>query len=73
MKYIIPFLLLSGCAHVQYNKTGDSESLSIFSLFRTLDGLEAKRGDFEVKINKASGEVSPEQLAEAIKQIKPFF
>ena len=41
-------------------------------MFVSLEGLEAERDKFKLKVNKAKGEVSPEELAEAIRTIKPF-
>jgi hypothetical protein len=75
MKALILFILLSGCASVRYDKTnpdGSGESLVITSLFRSLHGLNAKRGDFVLIINKAQPTVSPADIAEALRQFRLF-
>jgi len=74
MKYLL-ILLLTGCASVTYEsrgKDGSYERLTINSLFRSLEGLEAEREKFKVKINKAKPTATPEQIAEALRIIKPF-
>lgn len=73
MKPLILFILLSGCASVSWHKTnpdGSSEKLTINSLFRSLEGLEAERGDFKIKVNRAKPTIDAEDLAEAIRQIR---
>jgi predicted oxidoreductase len=75
MKPLILFILLSGCASVKYEKAnpdGTSETLVINSFFRSLQGLNAKRGDFVLIINKAQPTVTPEDIAEALRLFKPL-
>lgn len=73
MKASILFILLSGCASVSYQKVnpdGSMEKLTINSLFRSLEGLEAERGEFKIKVNKAKPTVDAEQLAELLRQVR---
>jgi len=73
MKPLILFILLSGCASVSYQKInpdGSMEKLTINSLFRSLEGLEAERGEFKLKVNKAKPTVDAEQLAELLRQVR---
>lgn len=75
MKPLILFILLSGCASVSYQKVnpdGSMEKLTINSLFRSLEGLEAERGEFKIKVNKAKPTIDAADLAEAIRQIRFF-
>ena len=75
MKIIIIFLLLTGCASVSYQKQnpdGSTEKLTINSLFRSLEGLEAERGEFKIKVKKAKPTVDAKELAEALSKLGPI-
>lgn len=75
MKHLILFIFLSGCASVSYQKInpdGSSEKLTINSLFRSLEGLEAERGEFKIKVKKAKPTVDAKELAEALSKLGPI-
>ncbi len=72
MKTLSIFILLSGCASISYERNGDYERLVVNSLFRSLEGLEAERNDFKISIKRVKGEVLPEDIANALRIIKPL-
>lgn len=79
MKYLF-ILLLTGCVSAKYTKTTDldnniiNETFVVNSLFRSVEGLEVEREQkkFKLKVNKAKPTATPEQLAEALRLLKPL-
>ena len=74
MKYLA-CIFLTGCASVSYEKTnpdGSMERLVINSLFRSLEGLKAERDKFKLEVNKAKPTATPEDIAKALRLLKPL-
>ena len=66
MRYLLP-LLLTSCVTVHYSK-GD-ERLDITSLFKTLDGASAKRGEFNLTLGSTG--TSLEELLKIAALLNP--
>lgn len=72
MILIIAMMFLASCATISYERNGDYERLVVNSLFKSLKGLNAKRKGFTLSIEHSKGEVLPEDIANALRIIKPL-
>ena len=68
---IVMILMLSGCVHATYEAdTANGEYFELWSLFKSVDGLETKKGPFELKIDKTHSQNPTADLVELMRLVK---
>ena len=66
---LVILTMLSGCVTVHYSK-GD-ERLDITSLFKSLDGAAAKRGEFTLQLGSTGTTMTLEEMLKLAALLKP--
>jgi len=72
MRYslLVLIFILSSCTVAHYERTATSESFDLTTWFKSVDGLEANRGDFSLKIDATHTQDPADTLGKTLEIIR---